>query len=218
MRHDFATTAAQTDIPEVGAARRYETKNWNELKEKELLRKNSRLVRITIKNEDQTRDQNNGLEAKSSKGEIRISLKIDLAELPLLPIRISLQNQTLHMGKSIPKLEDLMINAKICHSTETMEIDLQTDFSTVTVGTGETMEFLPVLHRFRGETSHKKFSTANQQINLTILLSADLTIDLRLVLRPMNKSFRNTTIKRHLLWFASTQPTILLTNCHISAR
>ena len=122
------------------------------------------------------------------------------------------------MGISIPKLEDLMINAKICQSTETMEIDLQTDLSTVAVGTGETMEFLPVLHRRKGETSHKIISTANQLINLTILLSADLTIDLRLVLRPMNKSFRKTTIKRHLMWFASPQSTILITNCQISAR
>ena len=27
MRHDFATTAVRTDIPQVGAARRYEMKN-----------------------------------------------------------------------------------------------------------------------------------------------------------------------------------------------
>ena len=39
MQHDSATTAAQTVIPQVGAARRYKTKNCNELKTKRLPKK-----------------------------------------------------------------------------------------------------------------------------------------------------------------------------------
>ena len=74
-------------------------------------------------------DQNNGLEAILSKGEIRILLTIDLGENLLLPTRIFLQDQTLHMGLTIRIMEDRMINAKISHVTETMEIDLETDLS-----------------------------------------------------------------------------------------
>ena len=90
-------------------------------------------------------DQNNGLEANISKGETRILLTIDLGEHLLLPTRIYLQDQTLHMGITIRIMEDRMINAKICHSTETMETDLETDLSTTRMGTGETKEFLLVL-------------------------------------------------------------------------
>ena len=38
-QHDIANTAAQTDILPAGAARRYETKNWNKSKSKEPPRK-----------------------------------------------------------------------------------------------------------------------------------------------------------------------------------
>ena len=34
MQHDFATTAAQLDITQVGAARRYATKNWYQKNER----------------------------------------------------------------------------------------------------------------------------------------------------------------------------------------
>ena len=57
-------------------------------------------------------DQNNGLEAKTFKGETRILLTIDLREHLLLPTRISLQDQILHMGTTIRIMEDRMINAK----------------------------------------------------------------------------------------------------------
>ena len=90
-------------------------------------------------------DQNNGLEAQISKGETRILLTIDLGERLLLPTRIYLQDQTLHKGITIRLLEDRMINAKISHSTETMETDLETDLSTTRMGTGETMEIFLVL-------------------------------------------------------------------------
>ena len=86
MQTDFATTAVRTDILQVGVVRRYETNNWNALKTKELLRKKSRLLRITTENEektmDQTMDQNDGPEAKISKEETRTLLATDLRELP----------------------------------------------------------------------------------------------------------------------------------------
>ena len=47
---------------------------------------------------------------------------------------------------------------------------------------------------------------------------ADLTIDLRLVLRPTNKHFRRTLTRQHLMWFVSPQPTILLMKYQIFAR
>ena len=81
-------------------------------------------------------DQNNGLEAKISKGETKILLTIDLGEHLLLPTSIYLQDQTLHMGITIRIMEDRMINAKVSHSTETMETDLETDISTTRMGTG----------------------------------------------------------------------------------
>ena len=64
MQHDFAIIAAQTDIPQVGTARRYAMKNWNESKTKGPPRKQLHLLGITTKNEDQTMDRNNGLEAR----------------------------------------------------------------------------------------------------------------------------------------------------------
>ena len=158
-------------------------------------------------------DQNNGLEAKTSKGETRISRTTDLGEHLSLLTRISLQDQTLHMGKTIRIMEDRMINAKISHLTETMEISLETDPSTTRIGTGETMEIFLVLRRLKEETFHKITSIANQELtNLITLRSTDLTIDLRLILHPTNKNFRKTIITQHLIWFVSPQPTILLTN------
>ena len=68
-------------------------------------------------------DQNNRLEAKISKGETRISLTIDLEKLPLLPTRISLQDQTLHKRITIRIMEDRMINAKIGQSTEMVRLN-----------------------------------------------------------------------------------------------
>ena len=218
MQHDFAKIAAQTDIAQVGVGRRYETKNWNALKLKGRPRKKSLLLRITTKNEDQIMDQNNGLEAKISKLKTRI-VTIGLGEHLLLPTRISLQDQTPHMEIIIRIVEDRMINAKISHLTETMEIDLEMVLSTSRMGTVGKMEIFLVLHRLRRETIPKIVQTANQEvIGPTTLLSAGLTIDLRLVLRPTNKNFRKTITRQHLLWFASLQLTILLMKYQIFAR
>ena len=85
-----------------------------------------------------------------------------------------------------------------------MEIDLETDLSTTRMGTSETMEIFLVLRRLKKETSHKITPIANQElINLITLRSADLTIELRLVLRPINKNSRKTKTRQHLMWFVS---------------
>ena len=104
------------------------------------------------------------------------------------------------MGTTIRTKEDHMINAQISNSIETMEIDLEVDFSTIRMGTGETMEIFSVLHQLKGEASDKINHIANQgEINLTNLFSADLAIDLRLVLHLTNKSFHKTKNMHHLI-------------------
>ena len=80
MQPEFAIITAQTDIPQVRAARRYEAKNWSALKTKERPRKKSPLLKTTTENKDQIMDQNNGREAKISKEEITITIMMDLQE------------------------------------------------------------------------------------------------------------------------------------------
>ena len=105
-------------------------------------------------------------------------------------------------------MEDHMINAQISHSMEAIEIDTELDLSIFRMGPGETKETSLVLHRLKGETSHRIVYTASQGvISLTFLLSADLTIDLRRVLRLTNKKFPKTITRRHLIRFLSPQPT-----------
>ena len=181
--------------------------------------KKSPSLKTITENEDQIMDQNNRLEVKISKGETRILLRIDLGEHLLLPTRIYLPDQTLHKGITIRITEDRMINAKISHSRETMETDLETNLSTTRMGTGKTMENFLVLRRLKEETSHKTYSIANRELtNLIILLCADLSIELRLVLLPTNKNFRKTITRQDLMWFVSPQPTMLLTKYQIFAR
>ena len=164
-------------------------------------------------------DQNNGLEARIFKKETRTSVTIDLGEVPLMPTKISLQDPTLRIGITTLITEDHMTNAQVSHSIETMETDLEMDPPTIRMGTGETMETFLVLHRLKGETSHRIIHTANQEaINLTILPSADLTIRPRLVSHPMNKNFRQTITRHPLMWSDSPRPMIPLMNCQISAR
>ena len=154
-------------------------------------------------------DQNNGLEAKISIEEIRTLLTIDLGEVPLMPTRVSLLDATLHIGTTLRMIEDHVTNAQINRSIEAMETDDEMDLSTFRMGIGETKEIFLVLHRSKGGISHKIAYTANHKlINLTTLRSADLTIDLRLALRLMNRSVRRTIIRRHLIWFVSPQPMI----------
>ena len=164
-------------------------------------------------------DRNNGLEAKISREETKTTIIMDLGEIPPSFIRVSLQGQILHMGTIVRTTEDHMINAQTSHSIETMGINLEIDLSTTRMGTGETMQVFAVLDRFKEETFRKITPIANKElISLTALRSADLTMNLRLVLHRMNKSFRRTIIRHHLMWFASPQPTIPLTNCRIFAR
>ena len=164
-------------------------------------------------------DQNNGPDAKISIEDARTLLTIDLEENPLLLIRISLRDPTLHMGTTIRIVEDPMINAQINHFTGTMETDLVTDPSTIRTGTGKTKETFLVLHRLKGETSHKINHIANQEvINPTGLPPADLRIDPRRVSHLTNKSSHKRSIRLHLNWFASPQPTKPLTIYQTSLR
>ena len=164
-------------------------------------------------------DKSNGIEARISKKEIKITIMMDPQGIFPHLIEISLQGPASKMRRITRTTEDHLINAETKHSSEIMEIDLEMSFSTTRMGTGETVETFLVLHRLTEETSHKITRIANQEvINITTLRSADLTIDLRLVLRSMNKSFRGTKIRHHLMWFASPQPMIPLTKCQTFAR
>ena len=186
---------------------------------KELPRKKSPSLKTITKNEDKTMDRNNGLEAKVSREETRTTITIDSGGIPPLASRVSLQDPTSPMTTITRTIEDHMTNAQINHSLEMTEIDLGMDLSTTRMGTGKTKEIFLVLHLLKEETSHEITPIANQEvINLLTLRSADLVTDLRLVLHPMNKNFRRAIIRHHLMWFASEQPMIPLTNCRISAR
>ena len=151
----FCNYCAQTDILRVGAARRYGTKNWNESRTQEPPRRKSLLPKITTKNEDQTMDQNNGLEAKISKEETRTLPMIDSGEVPVIASKISLQDPTLHIGTTVRMIEDHLTNAQINHLIETMETDADMNLSTTRMGTSETMEIFPALHQIQEETSRK---------------------------------------------------------------
>ena len=134
-------------------------------------------------------DQNNGLEAKFWKQETRTALIMELREIPAQLIKNSPPDQTSQIRTTIRILEDYMINAQTGHSVQAMEIDPEIGVSTMGMEAGETMETSLVLHRLVEEVSHKTNHTANQEvINLTIFLSADLTIDLRLVLLLTSKN------------------------------
>ena len=120
------------------------------------------------------------------------------------------------MGTTVQTMEDHIINAQISHSIEVMEIDLPTNLSRITKERGKAMENFFVLDRLKGQTSDKIIHTVNQEvIHLTILLSADLTIDLRLVLHPRNKCSHKTITRFHLMWFLSPQLTTPLLNYEI---
>ena len=164
-------------------------------------------------------EQSNGLEAKISREEIRITVMMDLQEIFLHLIGISFQGLTSPMRIITPTTEYHIINAQTSHSIEIMEIDLQMNLSTIRSGTGEPTEISLAHQRLTEETSHKITLIAKQEvISLTTLSSADLTVYLRLVLRPMNKSFRGTIIRHHLMWFATPQPMTPLTKYRIFTR
>ena len=108
-------------------------------------------------------DQNNGLEAKTSKEATRTLATIDLGEVPLRPTRIFLQDPTLHIGTTLRMIEDHMTNAQISHSIEAMETDPERNLSTIRMGTGGTMETFLVLRRLQGETSLKIFLSPSKK-------------------------------------------------------
>ena len=163
-------------------------------------------------------DHNNGPEVRISKEKTRTLPMIDSGEVPLMATKVSFQDPILHMGTTVRMIEDHLTNAQISHLIETMETDPDMNLSTTRMGTGETMEIFLVLHQIQEETSRKTTPIANyEMINLTTLRSADLTIDQRLVLHPMNKNSLQATIK-HLMWSALPQPTMPLMNYQIFAR
>ena len=134
---------------------------------------------------------------------------MDSGEVPLIATKVSLQDATLHIGTTVRMIDDHLINAQISHLIETMETDLGMNLSATRMGTGGTMETFLVLHQIQEETSHKTIPIAHQEMNnLTTLRSADLTIDLQQTLHPMNRNFRRTIIRHHLMWFVSPQPMI----------
>ena len=153
-------------------------------------------------------DQNNGLETKIFKDETRTLAMIASGEVPLIATKISLQGPTLHIRTTVRTIDDHLINAQISHLKETMETDLDMNLST-RMGTGGTMETFLVPHQIQEETCHKTIPIAHQEMNnLTTLRPADLTIDLQQTLHPMNRNFRKTIIRHHLMWFVSPQPMI----------
>ena len=125
-------------------------------------------------------DRNNGLEVRISKEEKTTIVTKGLGEIPPIITRISLQDQTSHMGIIAQTMGDPLSNAQTSHSIEMMVIDLEMDLPTTRLRTGETMGILLVL-QLKEETSHKTTPIANQEvINLTTLRSADMTTDQRL--------------------------------------
>ena len=62
--------------------------------------------------------QNNGLEAKTSKEEIRITIKMDLQQVFPQLFKFSLHDKTSQMETTIRTIEGHMINAQISHSIE----------------------------------------------------------------------------------------------------
>ena len=132
-------------VPQEDAGRKTETN-----RERKNCRKESHVYSgLQQKNGEQIMDQSNRLEAKISKEKIRTTIAMDLGEILPLPTRVSLQDQTLHMGTTVRTTEDDMFNAQISQSIETMEIDLEMDLSTTRMLTGETMETFVVLHRLK---------------------------------------------------------------------
>ena len=95
-----------------------------------------------------------------------------------------------------------MTNTQINHSKETMGIGLEKDLSAIRMEIGDLLELFLVLQWLKGEISHKFVRTANREvINLTILFSADLTIDLRLVSHITIKNFHKTKTGYRPNWF-----------------
>ena len=145
-------------------------------------------------------DQNNGLEAKIFKDETRTLAMIDSGEVHLIATKISPRDPTLHKKTTVRTIDDHLINVQISHLIETLETDPDMNLSTTRMGTGGTMGTFLVLHQIQEETSHKTIPITHQEMNnLTTSHSADLTIDLQQTLHPMNRNFRRTIIRHHLM-------------------
>ena len=88
---------------------------------------------------------------------------MDLQEIFLHLIEISLQGSTSRMRTITRTTEDHMINAQIGHLLEMMEIDLEINLSITRMGTGETMEIFFVLHRLTEKSSQKRLLSPTEE-------------------------------------------------------
>ena len=113
------------------------------------------------KNEDQTMDQNNGLEAKIFQDETRTLTMIDSGEVQLIATKIFLRDPTLQIEPTVRTIDDHLINAQISHLIETMETDPDMNLSTTRMGTGGTMGTFLVLHQIQEGISHKTIPIAH---------------------------------------------------------
>ena len=91
-------------------------------------------------------DRNSGLEIRISTEETTTIVTMGLGETLRIITKISLYDQTLHMGIIAQTMEDPLTNAQISHLIETMETDLEMDLSPIRMGTGKTKEFFLVPH------------------------------------------------------------------------
>ena len=93
------------------------------------------------------------------------------------------------------------------------------DLSTLKIETSEKLEIVFVLHLLITQISDKTTQNARQEeINRSILLSADLTVNLQLVPHLTNKNFYKAITTLHPMWSATIQPAIALTNYETFAR
>ena len=182
MQQNFATTAAQTDIRQVGAARWYETKNWNDSKMKDLPRKKVMFTQDYNKKrrphhgpeqwtggqDFQKRTQNY---TKDRFGRNSPTTCQNFSPKP----NFTYGNNHPSNGRS----HDQRWNKSFHRSDENRS---RNESFNKKIETGETMEDFFLLNQLKGESFHKIFRTASRKvISLTILPSAGLTIDIRLV-------------------------------------
>ena len=171
---DFVIIAAKMDTPQTGVALRYETKNWNKMKTKELRRKESHLLRTTTESKDQTMDKNKWQKAKIFSEGTRNSPTTDLWRTCHQLLMFYLPEQTPNTKLANRVMEDHKTNVQSNCSKVTMEVCLEVDPLTIRNEICEILELFLVLHLFIGEISHRTIHTAKHElISLTTLLSAD---------------------------------------------
>ena len=93
-----------------------------------------------------------------------------------------------------------------------MEMGVEMDLSTITMGIDETREIFLLLFRLEEESSQGAIQMDSQDmINLTIFISADPTVDRHLT----EKKTLKTITRPHLIVFTSQQSTTISRNDQI---